>query len=82
MANRKVNALAAGYAGAIIAAASMLILGILGNLGIYTGAVAMMEQWHMFFSLSISGIIGGMAEAAVITFVFVYVAIWLYYKLA
>lgn len=81
MAN-KVNALVAGYTGAIVAAVSMLLLGILGNLGVYMGAVTMMEQWHMFFSLSVFGIITGMIEAAIITFVFVYVIIWLYYKLA
>jgi len=79
---KQINKLTAGYTGAIIAGASMLLLGILGNLGIYTGAVKAMMGWHMFFSLSIAGIILGMIEAAVITFVFVYVTIWLYYKLA
>ncbi len=60
----------------------MLLVGILGNIGIYTGAVEMMEQWHIFFSLSIGGIIAGMAEAAVVTFVFVYLFAFLYNKLA
>jgi len=82
MAKNKVNALVAGYTGAIVAAVSMLLLGILGNIGVYMGAVQMMQQWHMFFSLSVLGIITGMIEAAIITFVFVYVIIWLYYKLA
>ncbi|RME54359.1 hypothetical protein D6777_04085 [Candidatus Woesearchaeota archaeon] len=50
----------------------MLVLGIAGNFGLYTGAVNMMQQWHMFFSLSISGILAGMIEAAIITFVFMY----------
>lgn len=35
---RTLNALALGYAGAIIGAASMLLLGILGNLGLYQGS--------------------------------------------
>lgn len=74
------NALALGFAAAIVAAVIMLLLGILGNLGIYTGAVEMMRQWHMFFSLSIVGIIAGMIEAAVISFVFVYIFGWLYNK--
>ncbi|OGO22231.1 MAG: hypothetical protein A2144_12025 [Chloroflexi bacterium RBG_16_50_9] len=60
----------------------MLLLGILGNIGVYTGAIEMMEQWHEFFSLSIRGIIAGMAEAAVITFVFVYLFAFFYNKLA
>jgi len=78
----KLNALALGRAAAIVAAVIMLLLGILGNLGIYAGAVDMMRQWHMFFSLSIGGIIAGMIEAAIISFVFVYFFGWLYNKLA
>ncbi|NOY85969.1 MAG: hypothetical protein GXP52_01540 [Deltaproteobacteria bacterium] len=50
----------------------MLLLGILGNLGLYGGAVEMMMKWHMIFSLSPLGIIGGMVEAAVISFVLLY----------
>lgn len=61
-----------GYAGAIVSAIIMLLMGILGNLGFNTGAVAMMEEWHLFFSLSVIGIIGGMLEAAIISFVVLY----------
>ncbi len=78
--NGKLNALAFGFAGAIVAALSMLILGIFGNMGIYTGAVEMMRQWHMFFSLTPVGIIAGMAEAAVISFVLLYGFGWVYNK--
>lgn len=80
MTETKLNALALGYAAAILSAVGMLLLGIGGNIGIYTGAVEMMQQWHMFFSLSITGIIAGMIEAAVISFVFVYAFAWLYNK--
>jgi hypothetical protein len=85
----KSKPLALGGAAAIVAAiimlllgilVIMLLLGILGNVGIYTGSVEMMQQWHMFFSLSIGGIIAGMVEAAVITFVFVYLFGLLYNK--
>ncbi len=78
----KLNPLALGGAAAILAALIMLLLGILGNIGVYTGAVDMMQQWHVFFSLSIGGIIAGMAEAAVISFVFVYLFGFVYNKLA
>jgi len=74
--------LALAGAAAIVAAIVMLLLGILGNIGVYTGAVEMMEQWHAFFSLSIGGIIAGMVEAAVVTFVFVYLFGFIYNKLA
>ncbi len=77
----KLNSLSLGYAGAIVSAVIMLLLGILGNLGIYSGAVQMMSQWHMFFSLSSLGIVAGMIEGAVITFVLIYAFGWLYNKL-
>jgi hypothetical protein len=78
----KSKPLALAGAAAIVAAIVMLLLGILGNIGVYTGAVEMMQQWHIFFSLSIGGIIAGMFEAAVITFVFVYLFGLIYNKLA
>ena len=78
--NKKLNSFAFGVSAAIVAALSMLILGIFGNMGIYTGAVEMMTQWHMFFSLSPVGIIAGMAEAAIISFAFLYIFGWVYNK--
>ena len=77
----KINTITFASAGAIVAALSMLILGILGNMGVYIGAVEMMIQWHMFFSLTILGILTGMIEAAIITFVFFYIFGWIYNKL-
>ncbi|MBT4935633.1 hypothetical protein HOL21_02450 [Candidatus Woesearchaeota archaeon] len=59
----------------------MLLLGIFGNLGWYMGAVNAMMQWHAFFSLSVLGIITGILEAAVISFVIVYAFVWVYTKL-
>ncbi len=76
----KLNSLAFGISAAIVAALSMLILGILGNIGVYKGAVEMMTKWHMFFTLSPLGIITGMIEAAVISFVFFYIFAWIYNK--
>lgn len=74
----RLHAPALATAGAIIAAAIMLLLGLLANLGVYEGAAAAMMEWHMFFSLSAVGIVGGMLEAAIITFVFLYVFSWMY----
>jgi hypothetical protein len=58
------------------------LLGIFGNLGIYMGAVEMMRQWHMFFSLTLTGIIAGMIEAAIIYFIFAYLFGIFYNKFA
>ena len=80
--NEKINQLSFGYAGAIISGLCMLVLGILGNLGIYLGAVKMMQQVHVFFNLSLSGIITGIIEAVIIGFVGFYVFAWIYNKFA
>jgi len=74
----KLNALAAGYAGAVISALAILLLALLGKLGFYMGAVKFLEEVHMFFSLSLVGIIGGVIEAAVFGFVFTYIFVWFY----
>jgi len=79
MAN-KLNEKALGYAAATISAACMLLLGIGGRIGIYTGAAEQMMKWHMFFSLSVVGIITGIIEAAVIGLVFGYAFGWVYNK--
>ncbi len=79
--NAKLKPGALATAGAIVAVAVMLLLGIFGNLGIYSGAVEMMMKWHLFFSLSLMGIIGGMVEAAVISFVLLYLFAWIYNRL-
>ena len=76
----KLNTLALGTSAAIVAGLSMLLLGILGNFGIYQGAVEMMSQWHLFFSLTSFGIFTGIIEAAVISFVFFYIFGWVYNK--
>ncbi len=72
---------ALGLAAAIVSAMVMLILGILGNLGLYLGAIEMMKQMHLFFSLSLMGIISGMIEAAIISFIFAYLLGFLYNRL-
>ena len=82
MEKTKLRSLTLAGSAAIVAAVVMLLLGILGNIGVYTGAVEMMQQWHMFFSLSIGGIIAGMFEVAIITFVFIYLFGFLYNRLS
>lgn len=59
----------------------MLLLGILGNLGIYRSAAEQMARWHLFFSLSPLGVIAGMIEAAVVSYILVYLFIWIFNRL-
>ena len=74
----KLNEIAFAFALAILSALIMLVFGIFGNMGIYSGAVEQMMKWHMFFSLSISGIITGIVESAAISFIIGYLFAWLY----
>jgi hypothetical protein len=76
----KLNELALGYAGAIVSAVLMFLLGIGGNFGIYGSAAQQMMKWHMFFSLGPLGIITGMIEATIISFIALYAFGWLYNK--
>ena len=80
MKTEQLNAHAFGLAGAILSAACMLVLGVLGSLGLYMKAVTAMMDWHVFFSLSPIGVIGGMVEAAVISYVGLYAFVWIYNK--
>lgn len=81
MNEQKFHAHALATSGAIIAAASMLLLGIGANIGFYAGAAEMMRQWHMFFSFSFVGIITGMIEAVIISYIFLYAGAWVYNKM-
>lgn len=64
-------------AAAVLSAAGMIALGILGNLGLYEGAVEMMERWHVSFDLSVLGILAGALEGALAAFVLTLALAWL-----
>ena len=69
----------AALTGATFAAVTMLLLSATEALGIYEGAVDMMQQWHMFYEpTTIGGTISGMIEAAIITYVSIWVIVWIY----
>ena len=50
---QKLNELAMGYSLAIVSAILIVLLWIGGKIGIYTNAVESMQNWHIFFSLTI-----------------------------
>ena len=79
---QKLNELALGYSLAIISALCMLFLGVFGNMGFYMGAAEMMGQWHMFFDMSTIGIMTGMIEAAIISFISGWLFAYIYNRVA
>lgn len=56
----------------------MLVLWALAKMGLYTSAAQQMARWHMFFDLSFMGLIGGMIEAAVVSYIGAYSFIYVY----
>lgn len=79
---QKLDAKAFGYSFAILSGLWMLLLGILGNLGIYLNGVEAMQKFHLFFSLSIGGIIAGIIEALIFGFVIGWLIAYFYNKFA
>lgn len=75
---KKLNARRLSVAAALWAALFMLVIWLLANAGIYTSAADQMAKWHMYFNLTFMGLVGGMVEAAVVSFVLVYVFVWIY----
>lgn len=76
--DQQLNVHAFSLAGAVVSAISMLLLGIGLNVGVYEGAAKQMAKWHLFFSPSLGGIFAGMIEAAIISYIFLYLFGWLY----
>ena len=78
---QQLNPQALGFAGAIISAGVMFLLGVFAPMGIYAGAAERMMGMHMFFAFGTVGIITGMIEAAVLGFVFLYLFAVAYNKM-
>lgn len=74
----KFNTQKVALTGAIFAGLGMLLLSIANALGIYEGAVNMMQQWHMFYTPTIVGTITGIIEAAIITYVSILIVVGIY----
>lgn len=63
---------------AIWSALFMLVLWLLANMGIYVSAAEQMVKWHVFFNLTFSGLVAGMVEAAIVSYVLVLAFVWVY----
>lgn len=77
----KLHAHKFSLAGAIVSVFCMILLSVVNSLGIYIGSVELMQQAHMFYTPTVGGTITGMIEAAVMTYISLYVFVWVYNKL-
>ena len=63
---------------ALWSAVLMLLMSLAASLGFYTKAVNAMMTWHIFYSLSVVGVVAGMIEAAVLSALGVYLFVYIY----
>lgn len=80
MAKQKLNGKSLGYSLAILSALGMLLTWIAGFLGWYQGFVDSMIEMHAFFSLDFLGLITGIIEAAVWSFIAGWLIAYFYNK--
>lgn len=66
---KTLHANAFGLSAAILSGICMLALSLLGLAGLYTGAVEMMQQWHMWYSLTPLGVVLGIVEVGVLSYI-------------
>jgi hypothetical protein len=78
MEKREWDPQALGISLGILGALAMLLLSIVGKLGYGLEAVRIMAAFHIGYSLSLVGIVVGMGEAAVASYVFGYLTAYLY----
>lgn len=71
-----------GIAIAIISAVGMLVLSLLGLSGRALEAIKLMQTHHIWYDLTAFGVIAGILEAAVFSFVLGYATAWLYNRFA
>jgi len=79
---KTLNPHALGVAAAAVSALCMLLLGILAMAGVYMAAFEAMQAWHIWFDATVLGTLGGMIEAAVVSYVGAYLFGWVYSKAA
>jgi len=78
MVKQKLDGKALGYSIAVVSAIGMFLTWIFGILGIYSSWVNSMINLHLFFSLSFLGLITGILEAAVVSFIAGWLIAWAY----
>lgn len=68
----KLNTNSIAVAAGIWSVLFMLVMWLLANMGLYVSAAEQMSKLHMFFNLTLVGLISGMIEAGVVSFLLVY----------
>jgi len=80
MGKARLNPYALGYSLALLKAACVLVTSLFAKAGMATSWAEAMQKWLLSYSLSVGGIIAGMAEGAVYGLVTGFLLAWLYNK--
>lgn len=79
---KTLNSRALGLSLATLAAGHMLVMSLAALGGYYLGAYEAMKAWHLFYDLTAAGIISGIVEAAVWSYIAGWLVGWFYNKFA
>ncbi|KKW44681.1 MAG: hypothetical protein UY95_C0021G0004 [Parcubacteria group bacterium GW2011_GWA2_56_7] len=74
----KLDAHKFALASALTSALFMILLSLGGGVGMYRNAMTQMQSMHMWYAPTFGGTITGLIEAAVVTYIFVWVAVSIY----
>ncbi|MDP2691273.1 MAG: hypothetical protein Q8O95_02615 [bacterium] len=78
---KTLNVNAFGLSLAVFGALGMLIMALLAMAGYYTEAWDLMAQFHVLADLTVLGVIGGMIEAALWSYVSGVLVAWVYNRI-
>jgi hypothetical protein len=72
------NTNALGIAIGAVCALGMLVLSVVGLAGYGQEAVSAMQAWHIWYDLSVVGIIAGIIEAGIVGYIGGFLIAWFY----
>jgi len=77
----KLDANKLALASALTSALFMVLLSLGSGMGLYQSMATQMQSYHMWYTPSFGGTLTGLIEAAIITYVFVWIAVSIYNKM-
>ena len=78
----KLDANKLALASALTSALFMVLLSLGSGMGLYSNATMQIQSIHMWYAPTFGGTLTGLIEAAVITYIFVWIAVSIYNKMA
>lgn len=77
----KLDAHKLALASALTSALFMVLLSLGSGMGLYSNMASQMQSWHMWYMPTFGGTLTGLIEAAILTYIFVWIAASIYNRL-